>query len=81
MRSSPLVSRTKTDEPFPDQVCFSIAGSAELQAALKDPAVIKAFKDMGAERVGQSPEAFAAFVKSDTTRWRNTAGDAAIKVE
>lgn len=52
-----------------------------VKAALKDPAVIKAFEDMGAERVSQSPEAFAAFVKSDTTKWRNTARDAAIKVE
>jgi tripartite-type tricarboxylate transporter receptor subunit TctC len=52
-----------------------------VEAALKDPAVVKAFQDMGAERVSLSPEAFAAFVKADTTKWRTTAHDASITVE
>ncbi|MBT2300985.1 tripartite tricarboxylate transporter substrate binding protein [Variovorax paradoxus] len=52
-----------------------------VEAALKDPAVVKAFREMGAERVSLSPEAFAAFVKADTTQWRTTARDASITVE
>lgn len=54
---------------------------AAVQAALQDPAVIKSFQEMGAERMTLSPEAFAAFVKTDTIKWRTTAHDASITVE
>ncbi len=52
-----------------------------VEAALMDPAVVKAFKEMGAERMSLSPQAFAAFVKADTLKWRATARDASITVE
>ena len=54
---------------------------AAAQAALKNPAVIKSFEDMGAERVKLGQDAFAAFVKADTEKWRTTAHAASITLD
>ncbi|CAN5286244.1 tripartite tricarboxylate transporter substrate binding protein [soil metagenome] len=55
--------------------------TAALQAALKDPGVAKAFKDMGAELITSTPDAFRDFVQADTAKWRTTAKDAHITVD
>lgn len=43
--------------------------NAAFVTALKDPAVIKRIRALGSEPMPMTPEEFAAFIKSETTKW------------
>ena len=47
---------------------------------LKKPEVIKAFDATGGQAVGGTPEAFADFIKSETTKWAELIKSANISV-
>jgi tripartite-type tricarboxylate transporter receptor subunit TctC len=51
-----------------------------VQKALKDPGV-KGIEDSGATPVSNSPEAFAAFVQSEVTKWSKAAQDAGVRAQ
>ena len=40
-----------------------------LVATLEDPAVRKSLGDLGVDIIGGSPEAFAAYIKSEIPKW------------
>lgn len=46
--------------------------------ALTDPAVVKIIKESGASPVGQSPEAFSQFVRSEVNKWEKAVSDSDI---
>ena len=54
---------------------------AEIVRALRDPEVGKRLEADGAEAVGNSPEEFAAFIKSETEKWARVAKAAGIRPE
>ena len=55
--------------------------NAEVVRILGTPDVKKIFSNEGAEAVGNSPEAFAAVVKSETAKWAKVIKTAGIKIE
>jgi len=54
---------------------------AEVARILASPEVRKIFANEGAEAVGNSPEAFAAVVKSETAKWAKVVKTAGIKID
>ncbi len=48
---------------------------------LKDPDVVKRFRDQGVEVIASSPAAFGQLVQSEVTKWTQVIRDANIKVE
>jgi tripartite-type tricarboxylate transporter receptor subunit TctC len=55
--------------------------NAEVVRMLATPEVKKIFANEGGEAVGNSPEAFAAIVKSETAKWAKVIKTAGIKIE
>ena len=55
--------------------------NAEVVRMLAAPEVKKIFANEGGEAVGNSPEAFAAVVKSETAKWAKVVKAAGIKIE
>ncbi len=55
--------------------------NAEVVRILAAPEVKKIFANEGAEAVGNSPEAFAAIVKSETAKWAKVVKTAGIKID
>ena len=55
--------------------------NAEVVRLLAAPEVKKIFANEGAEAVGNSPEAFAAIVKSETAKWAKVIKTAGIKID
>ena len=55
--------------------------SAEVDAALKKPAVAKRLTDLGAVPVGGSPEKLAAFQRTEQEKWGKVIQVARVKVE
>jgi tripartite-type tricarboxylate transporter receptor subunit TctC len=55
--------------------------NAEVVRILSTPDVKKIFSNEGAEAVGNSPEAFAAIVKSESAKWAKVINTAGIKIE
>jgi tripartite-type tricarboxylate transporter receptor subunit TctC len=55
--------------------------NADFRKLLKDPEVTKRLEDFGIQVVGNSPEEFDAFVKSEIARWTRVAKAANIKVD
>ena len=55
--------------------------AAEINAILKTPDVAEKIASQGGDIIGSSPEAFAAFLKTDTVRWAKLIKDANIKAE
>jgi tripartite-type tricarboxylate transporter receptor subunit TctC len=53
----------------------------EVRRIVHAPELMQRMRDLGATPVGDSPEAFAAFVKKDTEKWRDLVRTAKIKVE
>lgn len=53
----------------------------EMNAALKDAKNAAALTDLGLDPAGTTPEAFAAIIKRDMTKWSALIKDANIKVE
>jgi tripartite-type tricarboxylate transporter receptor subunit TctC len=54
---------------------------ADLVKAIQDPDVKKKFADLGVEAVYDTPEQFAAFIKSETAKYGKLIKDAGIKAE
>lgn len=52
-----------------------------IRQSLNEPDVVKAIETSGARPIGQSPEAFAAFVRGEVEKWTRTAREADIKSE
>jgi tripartite-type tricarboxylate transporter receptor subunit TctC len=55
--------------------------NADLQIALKDPAVLAAFDKLGATPVGSSPQEFDAFMRAEAAKWGPILKQANIRVE
>jgi tripartite-type tricarboxylate transporter receptor subunit TctC len=55
--------------------------NAEVVRILKDPQVREQLLAQGAEPVGDSPEAFAAFVQKEHDRWAKVIRDTGITLE
>jgi tripartite-type tricarboxylate transporter receptor subunit TctC len=55
--------------------------SAEIQKGFKTPQMRERFSAMGADPVGNSPEQFAAFLKTEMTKWAKLVKAAGIKGE
>ena len=55
--------------------------NADLQTALKDPAVLAAFDKLGATPVGSSPQEFDAFMRAEAAKWGPILKQANIRVE
>ena len=54
---------------------------SEMATALKDPAVKEKLAGLGAEPVGNTPEEFAAMIKSETAKWGKIVKEANITAE
>ena len=52
-----------------------------VQEAIKDPAVVKKYSDLGFFMTGSSPEAYLEKLKFETVRWTKVVKDNGIKVE
>jgi tripartite-type tricarboxylate transporter receptor subunit TctC len=55
--------------------------NAEIVKALADPATRKLLEDQAMQTVGNSPEAFAAFIQRDIVLWKGVATSANVTVE
>jgi tripartite-type tricarboxylate transporter receptor subunit TctC len=53
--------------------------NAELNKMITKPAIVAKFQELGAEPMGGSPEAAAAFIKSEEDKWSKVIRDAGIK--
>lgn len=53
----------------------------EIVKLLKTPEMTKRLNDLGLEPIGSSPQAFAAFIRSENVRWAQIAREANIKLE
>jgi tripartite-type tricarboxylate transporter receptor subunit TctC len=54
---------------------------AETAQALRQPDVVERLSGQGAEPVGNTPEEFAAFIRSEIDKWANLVRAANMKVE
>jgi len=54
---------------------------AEIVKILADPALRARLADQGFEPVGNSPEEFGAYIKSEITKWGKAIRDAGIRPE
>ena len=54
--------------------------NAEIVRALKDPETRKLLENQAIQVVGNSPEAFASFIKQDIAVWKEVADQAKIEV-
>lgn len=55
--------------------------STEVQAIMKEPAVIEQLKKLGVDPVGSSSEQFAAHIAAETKRWGAVAQKANVRIE
>jgi len=55
--------------------------NADLNAALKNPELVKRLNAQGADAVGGSAEAFSGVVKADFAKWAKVVRDSGAKVE
>jgi tripartite-type tricarboxylate transporter receptor subunit TctC len=55
--------------------------NAEINKALKDPAVRKAIEAEGGEVIGGTQEQFAAYMKSELAMWQSLVKDSGAKVD
>jgi tripartite-type tricarboxylate transporter receptor subunit TctC len=55
--------------------------NAELVATLKDPDILERFKQLATDPVGNSPEEFAAFVRSELDKYAKVIKAAGIKLD
>ncbi|OZI60757.1 Bug family tripartite tricarboxylate transporter substrate binding protein [Bordetella genomosp. 11] len=67
-----IIAPAGTPRPIIDRL------NTELNAILKDPEVAKAIVDSGSQAAGGTPEEFAAFIQSETTKWAKVIKDAKI---
>lgn len=64
-----------TPKPIVDKL------SSEVQAIMKDPAVIEQLRKLGVDPVGSTQEQFAAHIAAETKRWGDVAQKANVKIE
>jgi tripartite-type tricarboxylate transporter receptor subunit TctC len=64
-----------TPKPIVDKL------SAEVQAIMKEPAVIEQMKKLGVDPVGSTQEQFAAHIAAETKRWAEVAQKASVRIE
>jgi len=55
--------------------------SSEVQAIMKEPAVIDQLKKLGVDPVGSTQEQFAAHIAAETKRWAEVAQKAGVRIE
>jgi len=55
--------------------------NAELNKMIAKPAIVAKFQELGAEPMGGSPEAAAAFIQSEEDKWGKVIREAGIKAE
>ena len=55
--------------------------STEVQAIMREPAVIEQMKKLGVEPVGSTQEQFTAYIASETKRWAEVAQKANVRIE
>ncbi len=55
--------------------------STEVQAIMREPAVIEQLKKLGVDPVGSTQEQFAAHIAAETKRWGEVAQKANVKIE
>jgi tripartite-type tricarboxylate transporter receptor subunit TctC len=55
--------------------------SADLRKLLREPDTTRRLEELGIEPVGNSPEEFGAFIKSEIERWKRVAKAANVKME
>ncbi|MBR1142725.1 tripartite tricarboxylate transporter substrate binding protein [Bradyrhizobium sp. AUGA SZCCT0431] len=55
--------------------------NTDLKAALKDPVVLTALEKMGATPVGNSPQEFDAFMRTEAAKWEPVLKEANIKMQ
>ena len=48
---------------------------------LKEPDVVKQFRDQGVEVVASTPEAFGELLSKEVPKWTKVVNDAGVKVE
>ena len=53
----------------------------EINAALKDPALVKRYSDLGAEPLGGTPEDFAKYLATEMTKWAEVVRFSGAKVD
>jgi tripartite-type tricarboxylate transporter receptor subunit TctC len=70
-----IMAPARTPQPIIDRL------NAEVVKALKDPDTIKLIQAQAIQPVGNSPEAFASFIKQDIAMWKDVAAQAKIEVK
>jgi tripartite-type tricarboxylate transporter receptor subunit TctC len=70
-----IMAPARTPQPIIDRL------NAEIVKALKDPETIKLIQAQAIQPVGDSPEAFASFIKQDVAKWKDVAAQAKVEVE
>ncbi len=55
--------------------------SSEVQAIMKEPAVVEQLRKLGVDPVGSSTEQFTAHIAAETKRWAEVAQKANVKIE
>jgi tripartite-type tricarboxylate transporter receptor subunit TctC len=55
--------------------------SADFRKLLREPDTAKRLEELGIEPVGNTPEEFGAFIKSEIERWTRVAKAANVKME
>ena len=53
----------------------------DIVAILKDPEVVKLFRDQGVEVVASTPEAFGQLLQKEIPKWTKVVNDAGVKIE
>lgn len=53
----------------------------DIVAILKDPEVVKQFRDQGVEVVASTPEAFGQLLQKEIPKWTKVVNDAGVKIE
>jgi tripartite-type tricarboxylate transporter receptor subunit TctC len=70
-----IMAPARTPQPIIDRL------NAEIVKALKDPDTVKLIQAQAIQPIGNSPEAFASFIKQDITKWKDVAMQAKVEVK
>ena len=55
--------------------------NAEVNRALRQPALKQRFETLGCEAAGGTPEAFAAYFRADIEKWAKVIRDAGVRLD
>ena len=55
--------------------------NAEITAALQDPQIVPSMRNLGVEPAPGTPEAFDAYIRSETLKWGKVIRQANIKLD